>query len=144
MRNMLLTGLLVAMTPPVTAAPQGACPPDEPKPRHMVERIALEPGFRIVLDDASIDHLTVDDIRVLSPETDGAVCGLLNAWVRRYQDKARHPRARWTFYEAQHRYLVMYWIAPAPDRQTATVNMNHPEKGWILNEDLDVLTSFMM
>lgn len=91
-----------------------------------------------------MDHLDADEIRVLTPERDGQVCGRLNAWVRSYHEKARHPRARWTFYETQGRYLVIYWVAPPPPGQPQELDMIRRQTGWILDGDLNVLTAFVL
>lgn len=144
MKLILSLGLLLAFSCPTAALAQGACPPDEDEPRRMVNQIALEPAFQIVLDDAGITSLRPEDIRVLSPKSDGRACGLLNARIKRHHDAARHPRARWTFYEARDRYIVIYWIAPAPEGAPPSVNFSHPEKGWIFGRDLKELTSFML
>jgi hypothetical protein len=103
----------LALIPVGEVHSQGVCPPDDEKPRALMERAMLSPVLGRVFHDAGVTDFSEDAARVLSTGQDTRQCGLLRAWVGATFGESSTPRMRWTFYEAGDRYVAVRWVAPA-------------------------------
>jgi hypothetical protein len=51
-------------------------------------------------------------------------------------------KSRWTFYEAQGRYFVIYGIPRPPPGQPPRIRLDNAQTAWIFDKDLNLLVRF--